>query len=70
VDLWDGDCGVHGLCEGVLKEVDVGPSQNASVVRDELYIHDFSVVGAGYGDGSGKANFDRVSVVASMSYEW
>ena len=59
MDLWDGNCGFHGLCERILEEVDVGPSYNASVVRDELYVDDLLVVGAGYGDGSGKADFDR-----------
>ena len=47
------------MCEGVLEEVGVGSSHDAYDVRVESYVDDLLVVGAGYGDGGGKANFDR-----------
>ena len=57
MDLRNGDCGVHVLGEGILEEAGVGPSQNASDMGVELYVDDLLVVGAGYGDGSGEADF-------------
>ena len=59
MDLRDGDCGVHGLGEGILEEVGAGPSHNAYVMGVELYVDDFLVVGVGYGDGSGEADLYR-----------
>jgi len=59
MDLWDGDCGVHGLSKVVLEEVGVSSSHGSFVVGVELYVDDLLVVGAGYGDGGGEAEFHR-----------
>ena len=61
MDLWDWSCGVHGLGEGdgVLEEVGVSSSQDASVPGVKLYVDYLLVLGAGYGDGGGKTDFNR-----------
>ncbi len=50
--------GVHGLREGVLEEVQVGPPKYASVVGVELDVDNLLVVGARYGDCSREPNFN------------
>ena len=52
MDLWDGDCGVHDLCEGGLEEIGVGPSHNAYVMGVKLYVNDLLVLRAGYRYGT------------------
>ncbi len=51
--LWDGDCGVYDLNEGVPEKVGVGSVHDAFVVTVELYVGELLVVGAGYGNGGG-----------------
>ncbi len=52
------DVGVHGLSEGGLEEAQIGPPEYASIVRVELDVDNFLVVGARYGDCSGEPDFD------------
>ena len=59
MDLWDGDCGVHCLREGVLEEVGVSSSYGAFAMRVELYVDNLLVAGARYDDGGGEADLNR-----------
>ena len=69
MDLHNGDCGVHGLGEGILEEADVGPSHNACVMGVELYVDDFWWWEPAMVMDVGRRIFTGVSVVASMAYE-
>ena len=53
-----GDCGVHGLGEGVLKQAQVCPPKYASVVWAQLDVYNLLVMGACDGDCGWETNFD------------
>ncbi len=57
--LRDGDCGVHILGEGILKEVCICPAKDASVVGVELYVDDLQVTRSSDSDSGGEFNFYR-----------
>ena len=54
----DGDCGVHGLGEGVLEEAQVCPLEYASVVWVELDVNDLLVMGSSDTDCGGEPYVD------------
>ena len=54
-----GNCGVHGLSEGVLEEARICLFKYAYVVRVELNIDDVLMVGACNGDYDGEPDFNR-----------
>ena len=55
----DGDCGVHGMSEGILEEVCICPVKDASIVGIEWEFDDLLVVRAGNGDSGGESDFYR-----------
>ncbi len=70
VDLWDGNRGVHGLCEGVLERAGIGPAEDAFLVRVKLHMSNLLVVGANDGMVVGSRILTEVSIMASIAYEW
>ncbi len=54
-----GDGGVHGLCEGILKEAQVCPPNYASIVGVQLDVYNLLVLGARNCDCGGEPYFDR-----------
>ncbi len=65
-----GNCGVHGLSEGVLEEARICLFKYAYVVRVELNIDDVLMLGACNGDYGGSLISIGVSMVLSMMYAW
>ena len=68
----DGDCGIHGLGEGVLEEARICPAKYASVVRVKLDMENLLVVRSCNGDGGREPDLDRCvdGIVASIAYTW
>ena len=54
-----GECGVHGLGEGIFEEAQVYHPKYAYVVRVKLDMDNLLVVGSRNGDGGGEPYFDR-----------